>query len=587
MKPTPHLFQQVLDYILRFVVPEAAGNGSYSDKALASITVEFPKDRTHGDLSTNAAMVMAKPLAANPKALAEAMLPTLRLFKYMEKVEVAGPGFLNMTFKPAFWQQELRTILTAQTSYGESRVGKGQRINVEYVSSNPTGPMHIGHARGAVVGDALSLLLQKASYDVTKEYYINDAGSQVETLARSAYLRYRAAYGENITIPEGMYPGEYLVAVGEGLKQAYGGTLLDEPEEEWLPEVKRFAIDAMMAMIREDLANLGIEHDVFTSEQSLHEHEWISNGIKALEEKGLVYRGTLEPPKGKATEEWEAAEQTLFRSTEFGDDSDRPIIKSDGNYTYFAGDIGYTAHKLNRSFDTLVMLLGADHGGYVGRMQALVTALSGGTTELKVQLCQLVKLMDGGEPVKMSKRSGSFVTVREVTEEVGKDVLRFVMLTRKPEQLLDFDLQKVKEQSRDNPVFYVQYAHARCKSVLRLARDTMEDVYKASLSPSDAELALLATPHELDLIKLLASFPRSVEAAAHAYEPHRIAYYLQELAASFHGLWHQGSADNHLRFVIEGNKPLTMARLALARAVAIVIASGLGVLGVTPVEEMR
>jgi arginyl-tRNA synthetase len=582
-----HLFQQVLDYITRFVVPDAVGRGNIPETTLANITVEFPRDASHGDLSTNVAMVLAKPLGKAPKELAEAMLETLRAFRYMEKVEIAGAGFTNMTLKPAFWQQELGVILQAQTHYGESKIGQGQRVNVEYVSANPTGPMHIGHARGAVVGDALALLLQKASYEVVKEYYINDAGSQVETLARSAYLRYREAYGEIITIPQGMYPGEYLVAVGEGLKAAYGGTLLDEEEEEWLPEVKRFSIEAMMAMIREDLAQLGITHDVFTSEQSLHDNDWLKNGVQVLHDKGLIYRGTLEPPKGKTPDEWESGEQTLFRSTDFGDDSDRPVVKSDGNYTYFAGDVGYAAQKLSRGFDTLVMLLGADHGGYVSRMNALVKALSGGNTELKIQLCQLVKLMDGGIVVKMSKRSGSFVTVREVTDEVGKDVLRFVMLTRKPEQSLDFDLQKVKEQSRDNPVFYVQYAHARCKSVLRLAQEAMPDAVKASQSITEVDVSLLSSEAELQLIKLLASFPRTIEAAAKAYEPHRIAYFLQEVAAEFHGFWHKGGADNQLRFVIEDNKALTAARLLLARCVALVLASGLQVLGVHPAEEMR
>jgi arginyl-tRNA synthetase len=583
--PAPHLFQQVLDHILHVCVPEMPRSGALEAKTLVSVTVEFPREATHGDLSTNVAMVLAKPLGKSPREIAEALLPHLQKLPLLTSAEVAGAGFINLRFAPAFWQQEVTTILTAGARYGESQIGRGQRVNVEYVSANPTGPMHIGHGRGAVVGDALATLLQKASYEVTKEYYINDAGGQVLTLARSAYLRYCEAYGEDITIPQGMYPGEYLKAVGEGLKQAYGGTMLDESEEEWLPEVTRFAIDAMMGMIREDLAQLGITHDVFTSEHALRDEGWLERGIETLDAKGLIYRGILEPPKGKAPEDFEAAEQTLFRSSAYGDDSDRPVVKSNGDYTYFAGDIGYAAHKIERGFHALVMLLGADHAGYVSRMKALVAALSDSNVEMNVQLCQLVKLMDGGEVVKMSKRSGSFVTVREVTEEVGKDVLRFVMLTRKPEQPLDFDLQKVKEQSRDNPVFYVQYAHARCQSVLRLAGVSMPEAHVNSANVTVENLALLKHEAELSLIRLLSSFPRVVEAAAKAYEPHRIAYFLQELAAAFHGLWNYG--ETAIRFMVEDNAPLTTARLALARATATVIASGLGVLGVAPVNEMR
>jgi arginyl-tRNA synthetase len=584
---SPHLFQHILSHILHHCVPEIAGGAALEAQSLSGITVEFPRDTTHGDVSTNVAMVLTKPLGKSPREIAEALLPHLEKLPHLTAAEVAGAGFINLRFAPAFWQQELVNILNAGTRYGESEIGRGQSVNVEYVSANPTGPMHIGHGRGAVVGDALALLLQKASYAVVKEYYINDAGGQVETLARSAYLRYREAYGEAITIPQGMYPREYLKAVGEGLKQAYGGTLLDASEAVWLPDVKRFAIDAMMAMIREDLAELGITHDVFTSEQALRDAGWLERGIGALEAKGLMYRGTLEPPKGKAPEDFEAAEQTLFRSTDYGDDSDRPVVKSNGDYTYFAGDIGYAAHKIERGFDALVMLLGADHAGYVSRMKALVAALSDKTVEMNVQLCQLVKLMDGGVVVKMSKRSGSFVTVREVTEEVGKDVLRFVMLTRKPEQPLDFDLQKVKEQSRDNPVFYVQYAHARCQSVLRLAHVSMPEAHAASATVTAADVALLMHEAELALIKLLASFPRVVEAAAKAYEPHRIAYFLQEVAAAFHGLWNYGSGETSIRFVVDDNAPLTTARLALARATATVIAAGLAVLGVTPADELR
>ncbi len=586
-----HRFAQVHDYILRHAVPAALGeHHDVPEKALANITVELPKDPTHGDMATNAAMVLAKPAGQKPRALAEAMQASLEAFPYMRSVDIAGPGFINMTFEPAFWLNELPVILKELVGYGNSAIGKGQRINVEYVSANPTGPMHIGHARGAVVGDALARLLQKASFEVTKEYYINDAGAQVGTLARSALLRYREAHGESITIPEGMYPGDYLIGVGEGLKHTYGDTLLNASDDEtsWLADVQTFAVDAMMAMIRDDLRLLGIEHDVFTSEQALKDHGWLEQGLDTLTKKDLLYRGTLEPPKGKAPpEDWEPSEQTLFRSTSYGDDSDRPVIKSNGDYTYFAGDIAYTTQKISRGFDTLVMVLGADHGGYVARMKALTEALSDGATEMSLHLCQLVKLMDGGEPIKMSKRAGSFVTVRDVTEAVGKDVLRFIMLTRKPEQPLDFDLQKVREQSRENPVFYVQYAHARCKSVLRMAREQMPETVQASAMPEQVDMSLLHHKAELHLVKTMASYPRQVEAAARMFEPHRIAYYLQELAAEFHALWNLGNDDPAQRFIIEDHPALTTARLMLARCVATVLASGLQILGVEPAEEMR
>ena len=585
-------FQYIYDYLVKYVAPDLLRGNDEALAALKNVTVEFPREKGRGDLATNIAMVLAKPLGRSPLEIANQLLPALQAYRYVLDANVAGAGFINLTMKPEYWQQELVAILQQWSNYGASDMGQGKRINVEYVSANPTGPLHIGHARMSVVGDALANLLQKVGYEVVKEYYINDAGSQVETLARSAHLRYLEAYGEEITIPEGMYPADYLIPVGIALRDTFGGTLLDnevgaDGKPLWLEEVKQFAVEAMLEVIKQDLKGLGIEHDVFTSEQSLHDGGWLDNGVEALNAKGLIYRGTLEAPKGKQLEDWEPSEQLLFKSTAYGDDSDRPLAKSNGQYTYFAGDVGYTLQKLSRGFDALVMMLGADHGGYVPRMSALVAALSDGSTELKVQLCQMVKLMDGGEIVKMSKRSGSFVTVREVTEEVGKDVLRFMMLTRKPEQPLDFDLQKVKEQSKDNPVFYVQYAHSRCRSVLRGASEKEPAAYRNSAISDNVDLTLLASAAELQLIKLLASFPRIVEQAAKHYEPHRIAYFLQELAGEFHSFWSHGSADANMRFIIEGNIPLTTARLALVRATAVVLKSGLEIIGVEAMEEMR
>ncbi len=554
---------------------------------LEGVTVESPREAAHGDMATNAAMALAGRAGRKPRELAEALAVRLRALPDVTRAEIAGPGFINLSFAPLFWQRHLRVILEEGIGYGTAARPKNIPVNVEYVSANPTGPMHIGHARGAVVGDALAGLLLKAGYDVTKEYYVNDAGSQVDTLARSAYLRYREACGEAITIPEGLYPGEYLRGAGEGLKHTHGRSLLDLAEEEWLPIVRPFAIDSMLTMIRADLADLGIHHDVFFSERSLHESGAVAGTLAHLEESGLVYRGVLEPPKGKTPEDWEPREQTLFRAAQFGDDSDRPLQKSDGSWTYFASDVAYMRDKLKRGFSRQVLVLGADHGGYVKRMQAVMQALGGHRQDIQIVLCQLVKFMEAGEPVKMSKRSGTFTTVRDVLDAVGRDVLRFIMLTRKPEQPLDFDLAKVTEQSKDNPVFYVQYAHARCKSLLRLAAAEMPEALKASASPSEAALARLGSPAELALIRKLASWPRMVEAAALASEPHRIAYFLQELAAEFHGFWNLGNSDTGLRFVLPDAPEVTSARLTLASSVAAVIASGLQVLGVTPVEEMR
>lgn len=553
---------------------------------LQSVSIELPKDTSYGELSTNAAMVLAKPLKLNPRAIASTIQEGLVKHPDVQDVSIAGPGFVNITLHCSFWQRQILFILEYGRGYGNCKIGEGKAINIEYVSANPTGPMHIGHARGAVVGDSLSLLLLKAGYSVTKEYYINDAGAQTDILARSAYLRYLEACGEYVgEIPAGLYPGDYLVGVGEGLKYQFGNRLLEADETVWLPAVRHFAVDAMMSLIRRDLADLGIYHDVFTSERSLHEHGEIPAALQELEQAGMLYRGVLEAPKGKVPDDWEAREQLLFRSSAHGDDSDRPLAKSDGSYTYFAADAAYTRHKLRRNFNQLVMVLGADHGGYVHRMRALVKVLSKGAASLEVILCQLVKLYENGQPFKMSKRAGTFVTVRDVLDVVGRDVLRFVMLTRKPEQPLDFDLVKVQEQSKDNPVFYVHYAHARCRSILR--QPQAAKALALAASRDEALVKRLTQPEEISLIRKMCYWPRLVEAAATAFEPHRVAYYLHELAAELHSFWNIGNDRPELRFIVADDMELTAARLMLAEAVATVIASGLQVLGVEPLEEMR
>ncbi len=572
---------------LYVILEEMKGQGALpADASLDAVTVEPPRDASHGDMATNAAMVLAGQTKSNPRAVAEPIAQALRLLDNVTDVQIAGPGFINVRFAPAFWQGAVYDILSAGNSYGNSAIGAGRDINVEYVSANPTGPLHVGHTRGAVYGDALALLLLKAGYKVTKEYYINDAGAQVDVLARSAYLRYREACGEAIDIPAGLYPGEYLIAVGESLKQVHGTDLLGKGESEWLEDVKAFAIESMLAMIKDDLLALGIQHDVFISEKSLYEGGKIPEAIGLLTAKGLIYRGVLEPPKGKKPADWEEREQLLFKSTDYGDDVDRALQKPDGSYTYFAADLAYAQHKIARGFDTLVYMLGADHGGYRKRMEAAISALSDRKVATDIKLCQMVNLLKDGEPVKMSKRAGNFETARDVLEAVGKDILRFIMLTRKSDMVMDFDLDKVKEQSKENPVFYVQYAHARAKSLLRLAGGEMPEALAQSAQPDASLLALLASPAELGLIQLLAQYPRMVEAAAMAYEPHRIAFYVQEVAAAFHGLWNMGNGAEELRFVVRDDPQLTAARLSLARAVTVVVASALTVLGVTPAEEL-
>ncbi|HHN73108.1 MAG TPA: arginine--tRNA ligase [Thermopetrobacter sp.] len=553
-----------------------------ADADLSRVTVEPPRDPAHGDVTTNAAMVLAAAAGSRPRDLAAELAALLEKEEDFDGVEVAGPGFINMRLSAAFWSRLLDAVLAAGEAYGRSPLGAGARVNVEYVSANPTGPLHVGHTRGAVFGDALANLLEETGHDVTREYYINDAGAQVTVLARSAYLRYREALGEDIgEIPAGLYPGDYLKPVGRALAEEYGERLLRMPEEEWLPLVRDFAVARMMEQIREDLAALGITHEVFFSERTLHDSGAIEETIAELRERGLVYLGRLPPPKGKPPEDWEPREQLLFRATEFGDDIDRPLKKSDGTYTYFAADVAYIRDKLARGYVELVYVLGADHGGYVKRLEAVNRALSGGRARLVARLCQLVRLFRGGHPVKMSKRAGDFVTLRQVVDEVGPDVVRFIMLTRRNDAPLDFDFEKVTEQSRDNPVFYVQYAHARICSVLRHAAAEAPQALDGR-----PDFALLSDEAERALIRRIGEYPRMLEQAARAHEPHRIAFYLQDLAADFHALWNKGKEKPELRFIIPERPELTRARLAFLRAIRYCLANGLRVLGVRPVEEM-
>ena len=551
---------------------------------LGAVTVEPPRDAGHGEMATNAAMVLAKPAGMQPRAIAAALAARLIKDPRVAGADVAGPGFLNLRLEPAAWQGLLRAVLEEGTGYGRSILGQGRKVNVEFVSANPTGPMHVAHARGAVVGDALAALLAFAGFQVTREYYINDGGGQVDVLARSAYERYREAHGLSPEIAEGLYPGDYLIPVGKALKAKYGDDFLDKGEQYWLADVRSFATDMMMAMIREDLAALGVTMNVYSSEKALYGTGQIEAAIEQLRDLGLIYTGTLEPPKGKASEDWEPREQTLFRSTAYGDDQDRPVQKSDGSWTYFAPDIAYHYGKLQRGFDELINIFGADHSGYVKRLKAVVSALSENRVTLDIKLIQLVKLLKGGEIVKMSKRAGTFVTLRDLIDEVGPDVVRFVMLTRKNDVALDFDFDKVTEQSKDNPVFYVQYANARVNSILRKAREAGVAVDDATLAQAD--LAHLSHASELEVIRKLGEWPRLVEIAAKGNEPHRVAFYLYELASDFHGLWNKGNDDDSLRFLQE-DTAISAAKIALVRAVGVVISSGLGILGVSPVEEMR
>jgi len=590
-----HLFADILARVRAAVTALAAEGALPADLDLSRVVVEPPRDPAHGDMATNAAMVLAKEAGRKPRDLAEAIAGKLRADALISEVDIAGPGFINLRLKPAIWPQVLRAVLQGGADYGRSRIGARAPVNVEYVSANPTGPMHVGHCRGAVFGDALATLLDFADFAVTREYYINDAGAQVDVLARSAYLRYREALGEDIgAIPEGLYPGDYLKPVGEALARDYGDKLLGKPEAEWLAPVRAKAIAMMMEQIRADLAALNVRHDVFFSERTLScgDSDAVAATIAALRADDLVYQGRLPPPKGAPVEDWEDREQTLFRSTRFGDDVDRPLIKSDGGYTYFASDIAYHKSKVDRGFTDLIDVWGADHGGYIKRMQAAVKAVSGGRAALDVKIVQLVRLLRGGEPVKMSKRAGEFVTLRDVVDEVGRDAVRFMMLFRKNDATLDFDLAKVIEQSRDNPVFYVQYAHARGASVFRNAAEQMPDLaIPAAPSRSawlaGADLARLTEEGELAILRQLALYPRLVEAAALAHEPHRIAFYLYELASEFHAHWTRGKDLPHLRFIIQNDPEMTRARLALVEGIVTVLASGLALLGVGAPDEMR
>jgi len=590
----PHLFADMLARVHAVCGALAAEGGWPAGIDLSRVVVEPPRDAAHGDMATNAAMVLAKEAKTKPRDLAEAIAAKLRADDLIAAVDVAGPGFINLTLRPKAWSDALRAVLREGDTYGKGAIGATEKVNVEYVSANPTGPMHVGHCRGAVFGDALASLLAFAGYDVSREYYINDAGAQVDVLARSAFLRYREALGEDIgEIPEGLYPGDYLKPVGQALAAEYGDRLLTMPEAGWLKPVRDKAIAMMMEAIKGDLAALNIKHDVFFSERSLIEggNNRVAETIDFLRGKGDVYQGRLPPPKGTPVEDYEDREQMLFRATAYGDDVDRPLMKSDGSYTYFASDIAYHKNKFDRGFRNMVDVWGADHGGYIKRMQAAIKAVTSGEAALDVKIVQLVRLLRNGEPVKMSKRSGDFVTLREVVDEVGKDAVRFMMLYRKNDAVLDFDLAKVIEQSRENPVFYVQYGHARGHSVFRNAREVVPDLPEQAGARAaflaDAELELLTDPAELDLLRRLALYPRTIEAAAIAHEPHRIAFYLYDLASEFHALWTRGRDLPYLRFIINNDAVVTKARLAMVQGVVSVLASGFAVLGVHAPDEMR
>lgn len=576
-----NLFADIRTRVLSDLEAMVAAGDLPSGLEMRNVTVEPPRDAAHGDMATNAAMVLAKPAGMKPRDIAEALAARLAEDARITSAEVAGPGFLNLRLSASVWQDVVATVLEQGADFGRSDAGAGAKVNVEYVSANPTGPLHVGHTRGAVFGDALASLLDFAGFDVTREYYINDGGAQVDVLARSVYLRYLEAHGQAVAFEDGTYPGDYLIPVGQQLMGEVGDAYVDQPESVWLAEVRAFSTDAMMDLIRSDLKALGVEMDVFYSEKSLYGTGRIEAAIEDLRDKGLIYEGVLEPPKGKKPEDWEPRKQTLFKSTDHGDDVDRPVMKSDGAWTYFAPDIAYHYDKVQRGFDALIDVFGADHGGYVKRMKAAVSALSEGRVPLDIKLTQLVKLFKNGEEFKMSKRAGTFVTLRDLIEEVGPDVTRFLMLMRKNDAMFDFDLDAALEQSKENPVFYVQYAHARVQSVLRKAAEAGIDL---EASP---DLARLDHTAELALAAKLAEWPRLIETAARTNEPHRVAFFLYDLAAEFHGLWNRGNDETSLRFIQEDDRDASVAKIALARAVGVVIAAGLGILGVTPANEMR
>ena len=578
-----NLFTHVREILIEVLKELSAQSVLPIDTDFSNITVEPPKDSRHGDMSTNAAMVLSKSVEIKPRELAQIISEALSPKEIISSVDIAGPGFINITLSNFSWHGLLSAVLMSGVNFGKSGMGSSQKVNVEFVSANPTGPLHVGHTRGAVFGDALANLLAYSGYDVTREYYINDGGSQVDVLARSIFLRYQEAFGKEVVFQEGTYPGDYLIPIAKALKEKVGDLYLNKPEDNWLPELRNFAVEAMMNLIRSDLDLLGIEMDTFFSEKSLYGSGKIEAALDRLRDNGLIYKGVLEPPKGKKTDDWEPREQTLFKSTEHGDDVDRPVLKSDGSWTYFAPDIAYHFDKISRGFDILIDVFGADHGGYVKRMKAAVSALSSGEVPLDIKLCQLVKLYQNGEPFKMSKRAGNFVMLRDLVEQVGPDVTRFVMLTRKNDAALDFDFQKVLEQSRENPVFYVQYAHARIKSVIRKAEALNVDTSDYALS--EANLSSLTHASELSLIKKLAEWPRLVELSARLYEPHRLAFYLFDLSSELHSHWGKGGENPHLRFLQSDDMTITKSKIALARAVSIVISSGLAILGVQPAEK--
>ena len=576
-----NLFDDIRSAVLTSLEAMQAQGVLPADLDFANVAVEPPRDAAHGDIATNAAMVLAKPAKMKPRDIADALARHLILDPRIEAVDVAGPGFLNMRLSSALWQGVICTVLDQGADFGRSDMGQGKKVNVEYVSANPTGPLHVGHTRGAVFGDALASLLDYAGYAVTREYYINDGGAQVDVLARSVYLRYLEAHGQEVAFEDGTYPGDYLIPVGKELKEKVSDAYVGKHESDWLLDVREFSTEKMMDLVRADLASLGIEMDVFYSEKSLYGTGRIEAAIDALKDKGLIYEGVLEPPKGKKPEDWEPREQTLFKSTEHGDDVDRPVMKSDGAWTYFAPDIAYHYDKVSREFDMLIDVFGADHGGYVKRMKAAVSALSDGKVPLDIKLTQLVKLFKNGEPFKMSKRAGTFVTLRDVVDQVGAGATRFHMLTRKNDAPLDFDFDKVLEQSKDNPVFYVQYANARVHSVLRKASDAGLDL---SATP---DLTQLDHEAEIAVAKKLAEWPRLVALAARTNEPHRIAFYLYDLASEFHALYNRGNELPELRFLQDDQDATSISKIALARSVSVVICAGLGILGIEPVEEMR
>jgi len=578
-------FSEIRALVLQTLEAMQAAGELPADLDFANVAVEPPRDALHGDMATNAAMVLAKPARMKPRDIAEHLATRLGQDARITSVDVAGPGFLNLRMATDFWQQVVGEVLAKGADFGRSDMGQGLRVNVEFVSANPTGPLHVGHTRGAVFGDALASLLDFVGYDVTREYYINDGGAQVDVLARSVYLRYLEAHGAEVAFPDGTYPGDYLIAVGKALADKVGTDYVDQPEAVWLEDIRLFSITAMMDLIRSDLAALGVNMDVFYSEKSLYGTGKIEAALNMLDAKGLIYQGKLEPPKGKLPDDWEAREQTLFKSTEHGDDVDRPVKKSDGAWTYFAPDIAYHYDKIERGFDMLIDILGADHGGYVKRMKAAVSALSDSKVPLDIKLTQLVRLYKDGQPFKMSKRAGTFIELRDLVDRVGSDVTRFVMLTRKNDAPLDFDFDKVLDQSKDNPVFYVQYAHARISSALRKAVEAGIVIDDATLAAAD--LGKLDHGAEMSLIKKLAEWPRLVEIAGRSNEPHRVAFYLFDLASELHALYHLGKENSGLRMVQEDDIATSQAKIALARAVGVVISAGLGILGVTPAQEMR